>query len=343
MLPLRNDNHYRTTQNASLDYALSDAAEHPDDSGHQNVAASTPTGSTGWLETAYTKNQEIHHAILDEPMGVSEQTQSALLHSLVPVPSRAPLSNCSNIDQHADTAMTGAEYSGPPSGGGDTFHSVVFSSPLSMGLNNPPQQAQQTAGASNSPLSPTNRPLPHPASQARGPPGSMSSLNGLCFQPSDGEQMLPMANISRIMKRMLPENAKISKDAKVCLHTCVFEFLLFVTAEASDTCLQERRKTLNGDDIIRALDSLGFDRFLLPMRCYLTKWRESVAINAQVRAGYDAGILGSTEEKDIDQFAINGYGAAHSVSPYEYLHYGVSCPVDAQSAPQQLPEMYHHS
>jgi nuclear transcription Y subunit beta len=38
---------------------------------------------------------------------------------------------------------------------------------------------------------------------------------------------LPIANISRIMKNALPDNAKIAKDAK----ECVTEFIAFITSE----------------------------------------------------------------------------------------------------------------
>jgi nuclear transcription Y subunit beta len=42
---------------------------------------------------------------------------------------------------------------------------------------------------------------------------------------------LPIANISRIMKTALPDNAKIAKDAKECVQECVTEFIAFITSE----------------------------------------------------------------------------------------------------------------
>ena len=43
--------------------------------------------------------------------------------------------------------------------------------------------------------------------------------------------MLPIANISRIMKRTLPGNAKIAKDAKETVQECVSEFIGLITSE----------------------------------------------------------------------------------------------------------------
>ena len=47
---------------------------------------------------------------------------------------------------------------------------------------------------------------------------------------------LPIANISRIMKNALPDNAKIAKDAKECVQECVTEFIAFITSEGEHLC-----------------------------------------------------------------------------------------------------------
>merc|ERR1712232_307668 len=90
------------------------------------------------------------------------------------------------------------------------------------------------------------------------------------------DRYLPIANISRIMKKSLPNNAKIAKDAKETVQECVSEFISFITSEASDKCQQEKRKTINGDDIIWAMGTLGFDSYIEPLKIYLKKYRETV-------------------------------------------------------------------
>ncbi len=118
------------------------------------------------------------------------------------------------------------------------------------------------------------------------------------------DRYLPIANISRIMKKALPINAKIAKDAKETVQECVSEFISFITSEypssfmpspppfffthftslgaflltsclrASDKCQQEKRKTINGDDILWAMSTLGFDNYVEPLKSYLHKYRE---------------------------------------------------------------------
>lgn len=88
------------------------------------------------------------------------------------------------------------------------------------------------------------------------------------------DRFLPIANVSRIMKKALPANAKISKDAKETVQECVSEFISFVTGEASDKCQREKRKTINGDDLLWAMTTLGFEEYVEPLKVYLTKFRE---------------------------------------------------------------------
>ena len=99
------------------------------------------------------------------------------------------------------------------------------------------------------------------------------------------------------MKTALPENAKIAKEAKECMQECVSEFISFITSEgkcrkfspplrppcffpdcfnntASEKCQQEKRKTVNGEDILFAMTSTGFENYAEALKIYLAKYRE---------------------------------------------------------------------
>ncbi|KAI1811003.1 histone-fold-containing protein [Poronia punctata] len=94
------------------------------------------------------------------------------------------------------------------------------------------------------------------------------------FEVKEQDRWLPIANVARIMKLALPENAKIAKEAKECMQECVSEFISFITSEASEKCHQEKRKTVNGEDILFAMTSLGFENYAEALKIYLTKYRE---------------------------------------------------------------------
>ncbi|XP_014063559.1 nuclear transcription factor Y subunit beta isoform X3 [Salmo salar] len=90
---------------------------------------------------------------------------------------------------------------------------------------------------------------------------------------------LPIANVARIMKNGIPQTGKvtmIAKDAKECVQECVSEFISFITSEASERCHQEKRKTINGEDILFAMSTLGFDMYVEPLKLYLQKFREAM-------------------------------------------------------------------
>lgn len=89
------------------------------------------------------------------------------------------------------------------------------------------------------------------------------------------DRFLPVANIGRIIKNNLPKEVKLSKEAKETFQECVSEFISFITSEACDKCNQEKRKTINGDDIIYSLSNLGFDHYNDILKIYLEKYRES--------------------------------------------------------------------
>ena len=43
---------------------------------------------------------------------------------------------------------------------------------------------------------------------------------------------------------------------------------------ASEKCQQEKRKTVNGEDILFAMTSLGFENYADALKIYLIKYRE---------------------------------------------------------------------
>ncbi|CAF0794184.1 unnamed protein product [Adineta steineri] len=99
------------------------------------------------------------------------------------------------------------------------------------------------------------------------------------------DRFLPIANVAKIMKKGVPEKGKIAKDAKETIQECVSEFISFITSEASDRCLQEKRKTINGEDILSAMLTLGFDSYVEPLKIFLTKVRDASKYDRTITMG----------------------------------------------------------
>ena len=89
------------------------------------------------------------------------------------------------------------------------------------------------------------------------------------------DNYLPLANIGRIIKNNLPKDVKLSKSSKETFQECVSEFISFITSEANDKCNLEKRKIIKGEDIIYALNSLGFEKYCPILEVYLDKYKQS--------------------------------------------------------------------
>ncbi|KAI1779801.1 nuclear transcription factor Y subunit B-3 [Hypoxylon cercidicola] len=144
------------------------------------------------------------------------------------------------------------------------------------------------------------------------------------FEVKEQDRWLPIANVARIMKTALPENAKIAKEAKECMQECVSEFISFITSEASEKCHQEKRKTVNGEDILFAMTSLGFENYAEALKIYLSKYRESQSNrgeNQQNRPssqGYGAGAPGGSGAAGATGFQGGEAGIGEAGEGYIY-------------------------
>jgi nuclear transcription Y subunit beta len=134
--------------------------------------------------------------------------------------------------------------------------------------------------------------------------------NAELSSPREQDRFLPIANVSRIMKKTLPANAKISKDAKETVQECVSEFVSFITGEASDKCQREKRKTINGDDLLWAMTTLGFEDYIEPLKLYLHKFRDLEGDKVATGA---AASSAQQQQPDTPRSAHNGAAVGYGM------------------------------
>jgi len=161
----------------------------------------------------------------------------------------------------------------------------------------------------------------------------MDTLDG---DVKEQDRWLPIANVARIMKGALPENAKIAKEAKECMQECVSEFISFITSEASEKCQQEKRKTVNGEDILWAMTSLGFENYAEALKIYLARYREATVQNPTKGGATTAGTASTSGAPTAAGAQSQAYGEGaepllHSDLPvseadaaFPYVHNGAS-------------------
>ncbi|XP_021748654.1 nuclear transcription factor Y subunit B-10-like [Chenopodium quinoa] len=101
------------------------------------------------------------------------------------------------------------------------------------------------------------------------------------------DHYMPIANLVRIIRQVLPSNAKVADGAKVMLQECVSEFISFITSEANEKCQQEHRKTITAEDVIVAMSRLGLDHYVELLYIYLQKYRENELYPPVPRSGFE--------------------------------------------------------
>ncbi|KAF2498384.1 hypothetical protein BU16DRAFT_558447 [Lophium mytilinum] len=146
---------------------------------------------------------------------------------------------------------------------------------------------------------------PPPSSSSPPQPGATPSSS----HASDAN-IRNFAPVARIMKMALPENAKIAKEAKECMQECVSEFISFITSEASEKCQQEKRKTVNGEDILFAMTSLGFENYAEALKIYLSRYRETLLATQNKPPGagvFNAGGAGGANSAGTNASSASAY------------------------------------
>ena len=92
----------------------------------------------------------------------------------------------------------------------------------------------------------------------------------------EDSEYLPISNINKIMRSVIDDNLKISKEAKNLVEECVTEFICFITSEAAEKCKREKRKTINAEDILTVMKMLGFDNYVAILHLYHYKYKQAI-------------------------------------------------------------------
>ncbi|PKA61060.1 Nuclear transcription factor Y subunit B-3 [Apostasia shenzhenica] len=183
--------------------------------------------------------------------------------------------------------------------------------------------------------------------ESGGQNNSIAAGNGELASQREQDRFLPIANVSRIMKKALPANAKISKDAKETVQECVSEFISFITGEASDKCQREKRKTVNGDDLLWAMATLGFEDYVEPLKIYLHKFRElegdksAASSSSQPQSKDAAAGRGSASSGGNDSSAVRGSNGGGYAGVGMYPSGGFMVMGQPTYGSSQSP-VYHH-
>ncbi|XP_074362719.1 transcriptional activator hap3-like [Apium graveolens] len=97
-----------------------------------------------------------------------------------------------------------------------------------------------------------------------GPSRSAAGSNG---------NLLPAEYVLSQMSRMVANDRGISAGAVISIQECVSKFIRFMTTQANTRCMEEKRTTITGEDVLIAMNNHGFYRYIGPLFLYLNHFR----------------------------------------------------------------------
>ncbi|PRQ32291.1 putative DNA-directed DNA polymerase transcription factor Hap3/NF-YB family [Rosa chinensis] len=110
---------------------------------------------------------------------------------------------------------------------------------------------------------------------------------------------LPKTIVRRVVKDKLSECSKgdgdlnVHKEALTAFSESARIFIHYLSATANDICKGSKRQTINGDDVLKALEDIEFPEFVEPLKASLEGLREK---NAGKKAGTSKAKEAKTKE-----------------------------------------------
>lgn len=76
---------------------------------------------------------------------------------------------------------------------------------------------------------------------------------------------LPNGIITRLIKEALPDGVNIAKDMKTAITKAASVFILHLTSASTIVATNNKRKTISGADVLKALKDIEMERFIPEM------------------------------------------------------------------------------
>lgn len=130
------------------------------------------------------------------------------------------------------------------------------------------------------------------------------------------------------------------------------DFTAPTAGEASDKCQREKRKTINGDDLLWAMSTLGFEDYVEPLKVYLHKYRELEGEKASMAKGGDQSGSKECSQGGMGSMGMPGgmngtfsgnihqHGIPVSMQMMQQQPYGQQPPPGMMYSPHQMMPQY---
>ena len=105
----------------------------------------------------------------------------------------------------------------------------------------------------------------------------------------------PVTCVSRVIKQSLTQNMILTKDAKAAFVRAAGIFIFYLTHYSNENAKEEKRKTIKEQDVVKALNELGFEDFEDTVSDFLEAFKSA---EEETKAGRRANIIGDGADGD---------------------------------------------
>ncbi|XP_064616234.1 DNA polymerase epsilon subunit 3-like [Liolophura sinensis] len=85
---------------------------------------------------------------------------------------------------------------------------------------------------------------------------------------------LPNTVVARIIKDAIPDGVNVSKEARLAISKAASVFVLYATSCSNNFAMKAKRKTINAQDVLAAMEDMEFDKFIEPLQQCLDGFRK---------------------------------------------------------------------
>ncbi|KAI9887669.1 MAG: hypothetical protein M1823_000533 [Watsoniomyces obsoletus] len=113
--------------------------------------------------------------------------------------------------------------------------------------------------------------------------------------------MMPLATVQKIINEILPpsEGLTFGRDARDLLIECCVEFITLISSEANEIAEKEAKKTIACEHVTKALEDLGFGRYVPAVLEAVNEHREAQKTREKKQTKMEQS--GLTEEELLRQ------------------------------------------
>ncbi|XP_005112415.1 DNA polymerase epsilon subunit 3 [Aplysia californica] len=153
---------------------------------------------------------------------------------------------------------------------------------------------------------------------------------------------LPNAVVTRIIKDAIPDGVAVSKEARLAISKAASVFVLYATSCSNNFALKSKRKTINAQDVLSAMEDMEFEQFIEPLQQCQEAFRQEKSEKKSQKKEKPAPVPeesgGEEEEEEKDEAAEKNNSSAAAMGDDQDFQITVNAEDGDASSPEVVED-----